>query len=308
MMLYNIPFFSDTKDFLIAVARSRGRLKKGGIPDLTGAARMILRDWNAGRIPYYTVPSASAGSSASVGSSSSLTAGAGSKSASTSLMKSTDDVGSAAIVSSLAPEFDLDNLFKEADSGALEGLKTSKEMGPGSVVKLHESIMGMSLGGDEDGGDLKLMGEKDASDEIEDEEEDVPMLVPAPTTKAGKKRQASEDNTVSMPPQLKQKRVAFNTALNTISDGSAVSQKAKMFADTPEEAPVQLNKAIKQSAKKEKKKKARAEKYAMEQEAAANPAAASATTAADGKPKPYDFAAFFGAPVAAAVADEDEDM
>ncbi len=29
---------------------------QGGIPDLEAAATMILRDWNAGRIPYHTQP------------------------------------------------------------------------------------------------------------------------------------------------------------------------------------------------------------------------------------------------------------
>jgi len=34
---------------------------KGGIPDKVAAARMVLKDWNTGKIPYYTVPPKNAG-------------------------------------------------------------------------------------------------------------------------------------------------------------------------------------------------------------------------------------------------------
>ena len=33
-----------------------GRLKKGGIPDQFVAARVVLNDWNCGKIKYYTYP------------------------------------------------------------------------------------------------------------------------------------------------------------------------------------------------------------------------------------------------------------
>ncbi|CAI5470590.1 unnamed protein product [Closterium sp. Yama58-4] len=42
--------------FLRQVAQKRGRLKKGGVPDTLAAARIVLREWNGGRIPYYTLP------------------------------------------------------------------------------------------------------------------------------------------------------------------------------------------------------------------------------------------------------------
>ena len=141
MMLYSIPFFADTKDFLIAVARSRGRLKKGGVPDLYGACRMILRDWNAGRIPYYTIPPATPSTLSGTVNGSTSVATPGLK---TSFVTTTADVGSAAIMTELAPEFDLDTLFNEADSGALANSKTSQEMGAGSVVRLNESLMDMN--------------------------------------------------------------------------------------------------------------------------------------------------------------------
>ncbi|MBA0769745.1 hypothetical protein Gotri_018445 [Gossypium trilobum] len=40
----------------VAPATVRGKLKKGGIVDVEAAARIILHDWNEGKIPYYTMP------------------------------------------------------------------------------------------------------------------------------------------------------------------------------------------------------------------------------------------------------------
>ncbi|WFD32144.1 hypothetical protein MSPP1_003189 [Malassezia sp. CBS 17886] len=45
-----------TEQFLIGVARSRGRLKRHGIPDVLGAARLLLRDWSHAALGYYVKP------------------------------------------------------------------------------------------------------------------------------------------------------------------------------------------------------------------------------------------------------------
>ena len=60
MQLYNIPRFSDgdCMGFLALVARSTGKLKKGGIPNTDMAARSVLHDWNDGKIKYYCIPPA----------------------------------------------------------------------------------------------------------------------------------------------------------------------------------------------------------------------------------------------------------
>lgn len=54
--LYKVPSFDTVDDFLFKVATVRGRLKKGGIVDVDAAARIVLYDWNEGKIPYYTMP------------------------------------------------------------------------------------------------------------------------------------------------------------------------------------------------------------------------------------------------------------
>mmetsp|Transcript_13496 Transcript_13496/g.19901 ORF Transcript_13496/g.19901 Transcript_13496/m.19901 type:complete len:528 (+) Transcript_13496:115-1698(+) len=98
VMTYKIPAFppDNVMMFLALVARSYGRVLKGGIPDKVGAARSVLRDWNAGKIPYYTPPPV--------------------------LPKKIAE--NAAIVSSFGTEFDV-NKF---DEQVLSSLKESDEM------------------------------------------------------------------------------------------------------------------------------------------------------------------------------------
>ncbi|KAK0392337.1 hypothetical protein NLU13_1833 [Sarocladium strictum] len=45
-----------TTDFLVQVARKRGRLGKGGVPNLSGAAMNVVTDWRDGRIQGWVDP------------------------------------------------------------------------------------------------------------------------------------------------------------------------------------------------------------------------------------------------------------
>ena len=38
------------------MARARGKLLKGGEPDIQSIAKTVLRDWQYGKIPYLTQP------------------------------------------------------------------------------------------------------------------------------------------------------------------------------------------------------------------------------------------------------------
>jgi nuclear GTP-binding protein len=99
-MTYNIPAFpkGDTMIFLAMVAKSKGRVLKGGIPDKIGAARTVLKDWNHGKIPYYTVPPKDA--------------------------EPKSDKGAAVIVSNFGKAFDL----SKYDDAVMQSLKESDEM------------------------------------------------------------------------------------------------------------------------------------------------------------------------------------
>lgn len=250
MMLYNIPDFTTTQEFLVHTARARGRIKKvcmppvtiiiftdlhidqGGLPDVPNTARSVIRDWCAGRIPYYTLPPATP---------SIPTASSSKTSVMASTAMDTAQPQGDQIVSDFAPEFDLDALLRDADSDALAGLgdaKTTKgvAMPKGGFQQESTSETSVKLLGEEEDAQMEDMPEADTS-----------------TMSISKKRKVddegfAESEIVSVAP--KKKSVTF----------AGPSQQSKMFED--EEAPMASNKAMKLAAKKEKKRKAKASKLA----------------------------------------------
>ena len=155
VMTYNIPAFpeGDTMTFLAMVAKSYGRVLKGGVPDKIGAARAVLKDWNHGKIPYYTVPP---------------------KDAEPEVRK-----GGAVIVANFGAEFDLSKF----DSQVLDSLKESDEMdfvelqGPSSEPMGGNSQELASYlardGDDDDMEDEDDDDEEDDNDDDDDEEMDM---------------------------------------------------------------------------------------------------------------------------------------
>ncbi|CAG8465664.1 10090_t:CDS:2, partial [Acaulospora colombiana] len=99
---YNVPIFRDAREFLILLARQRGKLRRGGIPCLESAARIILQDWNTGKIPYYTVPPA---------------------------VPKTDSIIDSTIVSTWSKEFDLEGVCNDAEDKVLLGVKSKSDFG-----------------------------------------------------------------------------------------------------------------------------------------------------------------------------------
>lgn len=53
---YKINEWSDHIDFLEKLARRSGKLLKKGEPDITIVARMVLNDWQRGKLPFYVPP------------------------------------------------------------------------------------------------------------------------------------------------------------------------------------------------------------------------------------------------------------
>lgn len=53
---YGIEDWTDGEDFLSKLAMKTGKLLKGGDPNVPIAARMVLNDWQRGKLPYYTPP------------------------------------------------------------------------------------------------------------------------------------------------------------------------------------------------------------------------------------------------------------
>lgn len=54
--LYEIGNFDDVTGFLNLVGQKRGKMLPGGASNIQAAAKLVLKDWNSGKIPYYTLP------------------------------------------------------------------------------------------------------------------------------------------------------------------------------------------------------------------------------------------------------------
>ncbi|WVY94928.1 hypothetical protein V8G54_034016 [Vigna mungo] len=59
---YKIKEWDDENDFLLQLCKSTGKLLKGGEPDLMTGAKMVLHDWQRGRIPFFVPPPKQEGS------------------------------------------------------------------------------------------------------------------------------------------------------------------------------------------------------------------------------------------------------
>ncbi|KAM8997318.1 nucleolar GTP-binding protein 2 [Ara ararauna] len=53
---YKIDSWNDPEDFLEKLASRTGKLLKGGEPDLQTVSKMVLNDWQRGRIPFFVKP------------------------------------------------------------------------------------------------------------------------------------------------------------------------------------------------------------------------------------------------------------
>ncbi|XP_034824896.1 guanine nucleotide-binding protein-like 3 homolog [Maniola hyperantus] len=92
--LYCIPEYNTPQEFFASLASRMGRYKKGGVPDQEAAARILLNDWNIGKVRYFTVPPETPDSEVHI---------------------------EAKIVSSMAPEFDI-NSYEAMETEVINSL------------------------------------------------------------------------------------------------------------------------------------------------------------------------------------------
>ncbi|KAG9439022.1 hypothetical protein H6P81_019187 [Aristolochia fimbriata] len=122
MSLYKLPSFSSADEFLQKVATIRGKLKKGGIIDIEAAARIVLHDWNEGKIPYYTLPPS----------------------------RNQGENLELAIVSELGKEFSVDDAYKEESSfiGSLVSIEDFHhvEVPSSSPLNIDEKMLEVDVG------------------------------------------------------------------------------------------------------------------------------------------------------------------
>ncbi|MCL7026381.1 hypothetical protein MKW94_009030 [Papaver nudicaule] len=146
--LYKLPNFDSVDDFLQKVATVRGKLKKGGIVDIQAAAKIVLHDWNEGKIKYYTMPP----------------------------VRNQGETFESSIVSELGKEFNVDEVYQGESSfiGSLVSLENFShvEVPPSCPLNFDQKMLeddekpepskqGKELGGD---GDIEMASqEKDVN-------------------------------------------------------------------------------------------------------------------------------------------------
>ena len=57
MPIYGIEEWKDAEDFMEQLAIRSGKLVKGGDANLDAIARLLVRDWQRGKIPFMVHPS-----------------------------------------------------------------------------------------------------------------------------------------------------------------------------------------------------------------------------------------------------------
>ncbi|KAB2021961.1 hypothetical protein E1A91_D07G180500v1 [Gossypium mustelinum] len=151
--IYKIPGFQSVDEFLQNIATVRGKLKKGGIVDVEAAARIILHDWNEGKIPYYTMPP----------------------------VRNQEEPSEARIVTELGKEFNVDEVYN-TESSFIGSLKStddfhSVEVPASHPLKFDEAMLEdnaqplQSIEGDEKQEDTSGNGGND--EQMASEEEDA---------------------------------------------------------------------------------------------------------------------------------------
>ncbi|GAA5863454.1 hypothetical protein JCM1840_007535 [Sporobolomyces johnsonii] len=329
-MLYNIPAFMGVTGFLFEVARAKGRLRKGGVPDLDGTARSILRDWVQGRIPYYTSPPSAASTQALK-----ETTSAAAQQLST---VSAADVNSSTILTEFAPAFDLAALFGEADAvafgedgagAALQGKKAVKMQDGAMGVESEDADVGWATEEPEQEVEMADDDEDviDVDDLVDDEEMDddeAPELVeaaPAPRLKTKRPAPSAASTIVSVAPPAskKSKSVSFSAKPLGPTGSTAVTAataNTKLFTDNGVD-DISLNKKNQRAAKKDKKKAlkkalkkqdeldAATKEFGADVELPSKPRGAR-TVKGVGMGDAYDFQEFFGKGARGAAAMDEE--
>jgi len=56
LQIYRLQDYNSVFEFLCHIGKKIGKLRKGGAIDVKAAAMRVLKDWNSGRIPFYTDP------------------------------------------------------------------------------------------------------------------------------------------------------------------------------------------------------------------------------------------------------------
>jgi len=160
MSTYSVATYSTVNEFLVNLARQRGKLKKGGVADLEAVSKIVLKDWNNGKIPYYVQP------------------------------PKDERMLGASIVSKFSSEFSVDEIEQE-QSEMLKVIRDTAQFGT-KVVSLDNTGAQLDVQLETESTEME-----DDSDDEEDDDE-APELVPmeegsVPEFELTKKQKKSQD-------------------------------------------------------------------------------------------------------------------
>ncbi|KAJ8047251.1 Guanine nucleotide-binding protein-like 3-like [Holothuria leucospilota] len=245
MLLYKLPQFSTTEEFLGLMAQKKGQFKKKGLPNITHTAKLVLQDWNSGKIPYFTSPPEEHSMPAHI---------------------------SAEIVPKFSSGFKLSTVVKQDETI----LKDVSLTGPGVAVEMNSTDRIRGVGTEEEL-DMKVSedeekvleteeGEED--DEMEDEEEDDEDEDDEEEEMEGDENEERQDEEGQ---ELEKLMVDLPTSEQSPAEEAKargrvlkqlVEAKANQKATRVPVGNQQLGKAQKQAFKKVLKKRRRADKLA----------------------------------------------
>ncbi|KAG6387220.1 hypothetical protein SASPL_152406 [Salvia splendens] len=193
--LYKVPSFDSVDDFLQKVAIARGKFKKGGVVDIDVTARIVLHDWNEGKIPYYTMPP----------------------------KRNADEPSEARIVSELGKEFNIDEVYG-SESTIIGSLKSVNEFIPVEVAATCPLNFDMVMPEDNqgnDGGDQRMESGEDATNvSVEEKTKSATTrqneklyaeegMLNTKMRKADKKRRKKENQTSTMEHDVYEFKVGY---------------------------------------------------------------------------------------------------
>ncbi|KAL3620524.1 Guanine nucleotide-binding protein-like nsn1 [Castilleja foliolosa] len=159
---YKTAGFNSVDEFLVNVANIRGKLKKGGIVDVEAAARIVLHDWNEGKIPYYTMPPT----------------------------RNVEEPSEAKVVTELAKEFNVDEVYG-AETTFIGSLKSVSDFTPVEVPPNCPLNFDMTMLEDDEPSEAPTQGNGD-DQSMESEEEKAAPKEKSSSSKQNEKLYAEE--------------------------------------------------------------------------------------------------------------------
>lgn len=138
MSIYSVASYTTVNEFLVNLARQRGKLKKGGIADLEAVSKIVLKDWNIGKIPYYVQP------------------------------PKDERLLATTVVSKFSTEFSVDEIEQE-QSEMIKGIRDASHFGQ-KVMSLESTDAELDVRMEED--DATAMEDDDEEEEDYDDDED----------------------------------------------------------------------------------------------------------------------------------------